>query len=108
MNILKNEKVLDFIKNKKKELRMVFVSLVDAFEQIFPNTPLKLDVIGALIWDVIKYESRIINVYILHDFGLENWGNYGGNNLVSVRIVDTIIEMLEVDLGDIRFKKING
>ena len=107
MNILKNEKVLYFIKSKKEELRKVFVSLVDAFEQLFPNTPLKLDVIGALMWDIIKYESRIVNVYILHDFGLESWANYGGTNLVSIRIVDSILETLEVDLGDIRFKKIS-
>ena len=104
-NILQNEKVFEFINSKKEELRKVFASLADAFEQLFPNTPLKLEVIGTLMWDVIKYENRIINVYILHDFGLENWGSYGGQNIVSERIIDEVFQVLDVDIGDIKLKK---
>ncbi len=102
--ILQNEKVFDFIDSKKEDLRKVFAALVDAFEQLFPNAPLKLDIIGNLIWDVIKYENRIINVYILHDFGMENWGHYGGPNIVSERIIDEIFQVLEIDIGDIKLK----
>jgi hypothetical protein len=104
-NILQDEKVYEFIDSKKEELRKVFAFLVNAFEQLFPDTPLKLEVIATLMWDVIKYENRILNVYILHDFGLENWGTYGRQNIVSERIIDEVFQVLEVDVGDIKLKK---
>jgi hypothetical protein len=103
-NILRNEKVYKFIEDKKEELRKVFAALADAFWLLFPNESLKLEIIGPLIWDVIKYEPCILNVYVLHDFGLENWGYYGGKNIVSLRIVEEIFQLLDIDVGDIKVK----
>lgn len=103
--ILKREGVTDFIKSKKEELRNVVLSLIDAYKQLFPDAPIRLKIFGPLVWDVVRWENKIRNVLILHSsFDMKELEAYGGP--VSERIVDDILEMLEVDLGDIKLKYI--
>lgn len=104
-DILKREGVTDFIESEKEQLRNVVLSLIDAYKQLFPGGPIRLKILGPLIWDVVRWENKIHNVFILHSsFDMKELEAYGGP--VSERIVDDILKMLEVDLGDIKLRRI--
>lgn len=103
--ILKNENVVDFIKENKKVLREVFHSLVDAYKSLFPDGPLRLKILGPLLWNVVKWKPEIRNVFILHDkLDMKELQSYGGP--VSEKICEEILKVLEVDLEDIKLKNL--
>jgi hypothetical protein len=102
--ILNRENVIKYINDKKTQLREVFASLVYAYETIFPDAPIRLTVLGPLLWDLVKWETRIQNLFLLHDKFDKERDCYGGP--LSTRVVEEIMKMIEVDLQDIKLKKV--
>ena len=101
--ILKNEKVSEYIENNKEALKLMFFSLVDAVEQVYPNDPPKPMIICSLMWEVLKWEKKVMNVFILHGFDMSKWEHYGPP--VGERIISDVLEALDVDLNTIRLKR---
>ena len=103
--ILKDESVTDFIKDNKESFRQVFHSLIDAYKTLFPGGPLRLKILGPLLWDIVRWVPKVQNVFYLHDaLDLKELQPHGG--LVCEKICEEILEVLEVELQDIKLKSV--
>lgn len=101
--ILKNEKVSEYIEKNKEALRRMFFSLVDAVEQIYPSDRPKPTMICSLMWEVLKCEKIVMNVFILHGFDMSKWEHYCPP--VGERIISDVLQTLDVDLDTIRLRR---
>lgn len=103
--ILDDESVKSYINNNKELLRQVFHSLVDAYRTLFPNGPLRLKILGPLMWGIVRWESKVRNVFLLHSaLDPKELQSYGG--LVCEKICEEILKVIEMDLEDIKLKRV--
>jgi hypothetical protein len=103
LQIITHEGVLDYIKSHKEPLLEMFCALLHAYQKMHPNEPCTLKILGPLIWDILKWEIKVRNVFVLHQFDMDGLENYGGP--ISVFIVEQVLKIIEVDFETIKLKK---
>jgi len=96
-DILKRRGVVKFVDLKKKEIKEAIVLLVSAYRKVFPNEPCDILVIGPLVWDIVRWETSVRNVFLLQGFNMDELHAYGGP--VSQQIVAIILRTLNVDIA---------
>lgn len=105
LNILKNEGVIKYIEDNKEQIREVFLTIIDAYKILFPSGEVRTRIIRPVIWNLLKWHPKIQNVFYLHDV-LDPKELRGEEGPVCEKCFDYIMVMLEIDLEDVKFKKI--